>query len=374
MKIDSGDIISNVIDGVLEFATEVIKMKRAKKAAEQAAAVVNAMRKDAVPSDGLLSDQEMYLMGARYYNGTHGHPQNHKRALEYFNAAAEEGYPDAQFAMGMMYLNEEGGLTYCDEAARWLGEAAGKGHTEAMVELGNLLVSGRWLTDPELAVSWYENAAEYGHSEAQMKLFAMYFSEEAVKDRDKAAYFAKLAAENGVEGMAKVVSDFEYIGYSGDPAAVAEAYYEGKHGKDKDWKKAIWWLTRLADKGDAAAKFKLGKIYAAGESGEDEPTAKFFAKMWYEDAANAGYNDAQHNLALLHYQGYFGDVDYESAFKWMNQSAQSGDSESQFIAGVMYYNGEGVEQNQQAGLELIRKAALQGNEEAQEVLGQLERG
>ena len=234
MNIDSGDIISDVISGVLEFAVEVRKMKKAKKAAEQAAADFEAMRQNAVPSDGLLDSREMYLMGARYYNGTHGHPQNHKRALEYFNAAANEGYPDAQFAMAMMYLNEEGGLTYCDEAARWLGEAADKGHTEAMVELANLLVSGRWLTDPELAINWYENAADYGHSEAQMKLFAMYFSEDAVKDRDKAAYFARLAAENGVEGMAKVVSDFEYIGYSGDPATVAEAYYEGKHGKDEN--------------------------------------------------------------------------------------------------------------------------------------------
>ena len=128
----------------------------------------------------------------------------------------------------------------------------------------------------------------------------------------------------------------------------------------------------MADKGDVAAKFKLGKIYATGESGEDEQTSKFYAKMWYEEAANAGYNDAQHNLALLHYQGYFGEVDHEAAFKWMYQSAQSGDSDSQLIAGGMYYNGVGVEENQQAGLELIRKSASQGNEEAQEVLSQLE--
>lgn len=62
----------------------------------------------------------------------------------YFQAASIYGNPDAQFEMGRMLLDGEGGQSNIKQAARWLQLAAQKGHYKAEALLGNLLFqSGR---------------------------------------------------------------------------------------------------------------------------------------------------------------------------------------------------------------------------------------
>ena len=61
----------------------------------------------------------------------------------YFHAASFFGDPKAQFELGMMTLNGEGGRANPRQAARWLKLAAAKGHTRARALLGYLLFDGR---------------------------------------------------------------------------------------------------------------------------------------------------------------------------------------------------------------------------------------
>ncbi len=62
-------------------------------------------------------------------------------AQEYFmRAAANYRNPDAQYEMGKMFLNGEGGVkASARQAGRWLQLAAEKGHAGAQATLGNLL-------------------------------------------------------------------------------------------------------------------------------------------------------------------------------------------------------------------------------------------
>ncbi|WP_432757270.1 tetratricopeptide repeat protein [Consotaella aegiceratis] len=60
----------------------------------------------------------------------------------YFHAASYFGDPEAQFELGRMLLNGEGGRTDPRQAARWLKLAAGKGHVGAQALLGYLLFNG----------------------------------------------------------------------------------------------------------------------------------------------------------------------------------------------------------------------------------------
>jgi TPR repeat protein len=53
-------------------------------------------------------------------------------AFEYFKRAAEEGIVDAQFQLGMMYLNAVGMTQEDDDRAlEWFWRAADAGHQEA---------------------------------------------------------------------------------------------------------------------------------------------------------------------------------------------------------------------------------------------------
>lgn len=57
----------------------------------------------------------------------------------YVQAAANFGDPDAQYQLGMMLLNGEGGEQNSVQAARWLQLAAKKGNASAQAEFGNML-------------------------------------------------------------------------------------------------------------------------------------------------------------------------------------------------------------------------------------------
>jgi len=65
------------------------------------------------------------------------------RALEMFNYAATHfGDANAQYNLARMYLDGAGADKDSRQAARWLSLAAGKGHSPAQAQLGQLLFNG----------------------------------------------------------------------------------------------------------------------------------------------------------------------------------------------------------------------------------------
>ena len=65
-----------------------------------------------------------------YHVGPNGRPDLHQ-AIRWYRVAADHGEAEAEFQLGMIYLNGQG-VTECEETAlRWLGRAADGGHSEA---------------------------------------------------------------------------------------------------------------------------------------------------------------------------------------------------------------------------------------------------
>ncbi|WP_034491449.1 tetratricopeptide repeat protein [Afifella pfennigii] len=60
----------------------------------------------------------------------------------YTYAAAYFADPEAQYQLGMMYLNGRGGERNARQAARWLKLSADKGHAQAQAEFGRILFEG----------------------------------------------------------------------------------------------------------------------------------------------------------------------------------------------------------------------------------------
>ncbi len=105
-----------------------------------------------------------------HYHG-HGVRENDAAALQWFERAARQGLPDAQYHLGNMYAyglaalpaDADGGRL----AAQWYFEAARRGHAEAQYSLGILFLTGTGVqqSDSE-ATRWIEKAAAQGHADA----------------------------------------------------------------------------------------------------------------------------------------------------------------------------------------------------------------
>jgi TPR repeat protein len=79
----------------------------------------------------ITNPMAMYYLSALYLSGK-GVEQNEDLAFEYCKRAAEEGVVEAQFQLGMMYLNAVGIIQEDeDRALEWLWQAADSGNQEA---------------------------------------------------------------------------------------------------------------------------------------------------------------------------------------------------------------------------------------------------
>jgi len=71
----------------------------------------------------------MYLEGR-------GVPKDEKKAVEWFQKAAEQGMPKAQFRLGMMYAQGRGVPQDRAKADEWYKKAADQGNIDARKVLG----------------------------------------------------------------------------------------------------------------------------------------------------------------------------------------------------------------------------------------------
>jgi len=95
-------------------------------------------------------------------------------AAGWFYRSAEQGYADAQFNLGLMYVNGEGVEQDINHAVELFKKAADQGHVDAQNNLGALYYLGEGITrNEEKAIEWFEKAAAQGNEEAQANLEAI---------------------------------------------------------------------------------------------------------------------------------------------------------------------------------------------------------
>jgi len=95
-------------------------------------------------------------------------------AAGWFFRAAEQGYADAQFNLGLLYANGEGVAQDMVEAAKLFNQAAAQGHVDAQNNLGAMYYTGEGVPrDEQKAIEWFEKAAAQGNEEAQANLEAI---------------------------------------------------------------------------------------------------------------------------------------------------------------------------------------------------------
>lgn len=96
-------------------------------------------------------------------------------AAGWFFRAAEQGHADAQFNLGLLYLNGEGVVQNTSKAVEWFIRSAEQGNVDAQNNLGVIYLTGEGGVpqDKDLAIEWFKKAAKQGNDEARQNLEAI---------------------------------------------------------------------------------------------------------------------------------------------------------------------------------------------------------
>lgn len=175
-----------------------------------------------------------YETGAMYQNGR-GTPTDRKRAIEWFQKAAEQGHQQSILRLARMESNQK-------RFEREL-KLAESGNMESQYSVGTMYANGTGVdVDLEQARQWYTLAAEQGHEKAEYKLGYLYYRE------------------------------------LGDKTNVTEAFK---------------WFSMAARKGNAPAQFYLGRMYADGEAVSKNHNQ---ALKWLRLSMEGGFDQAREEM------------------------------------------------------------------------------
>lgn len=121
-------------------------------------------------------------------------------ALKAFGNSAKNGNPEAQYQIGIMFLEGEGMKANPEDAAYWFRKAAQNGHAPSQFAIGECFMNGIGVQqDSRMAAEWFWRAAEQGHPKASLYLARMYRDGIGMKkDIEKARKYYRRAAAAGI--------------------------------------------------------------------------------------------------------------------------------------------------------------------------------
>lgn len=228
---------------------------------------------------GLVDESDItlcYLIGKAFIWGNCGLPKDITKSLYYLEVSANAGCNEARYELGEIYYYGFDIDKDIEKAEYWYTLAANEGYVEAQHSLGYVFDCKE---DHEQSLAWFLRAADQGYVESQVKLGSIYYFRE--EDYDKAVYwFSKAANEY----------DINAIYY------LANCYLYG-HGCEKDIEQAIDLYKEAVSMGCSRSAFQIAQIYYYGEDGVEKNTKK--AKYWYRKAVDLGDAYAQEMLEEL---------------------------------------------------------------------------
>jgi uncharacterized protein len=283
-----------------------------------------------------------HLVGACFYYG-HGVKPSILKAIEWFQQAAKKRYADSFYMLGMIHetVDEENPKT--DEAIGYYEGAAKQGHPYAEYALGTIYLEKKmW---PK-AIHYYERAAKQNYDLAAFSL-AMVYREREPKKPEKAYEWFLVAAKQGHR-------EAEY--YTG-------LYNQLGRGTTKNMQQAVFWYERAALKKEKNALYHLALILMRNQKKPDS-----YIRRLLEQAAVLEHPHAQYNLAVMYQKGDGVDQDLRKAFLWYEKAAEADLDIAQYNLGMLYLQGLGTEKDVRKARMLLEKAAEHGLEVAEEML------
>lgn len=291
-----------------------------------------------------------------------------------FLQGAEQGIASAQLFVAQCYANGDGTEKDLAKALSWFEKAAAQGVPYAQYSCAMLYLTGQdpIKPDPAKGMEWLKKAADSGLPEAKTDLGLSYLEGRNIeKDEQKGLELIEQASD---------------MGYPHAQSMMAGVYLNGEEGV-KDERKGIMLLQQVANVGDPESQYNLGVCYMSGtgvgtltqeEKLSNEELKNLskdgalsdvqIAKYWLEKACEAGHPMAQQNLGLMMLQGAV-EGGKEQAVALIKKASDAGLPQSQYTLGMMYLTDASLKQKSSQAISLIKKASDQGFVQAQSDLG-----
>ncbi len=94
--------------------------------------------------------------------------QSDKETAKYYRKVADQGNADAQYALGIMYMEGRGVEQSYETAAKYFHKSALQGRADAQYQIALMYLNGEGVKHSSIkAKLWLRKAAEQGHKEAQ---------------------------------------------------------------------------------------------------------------------------------------------------------------------------------------------------------------
>jgi len=276
------------------------------------------------------------------------------------------------------------------EAIKYYLDAAQRGHTGAMNDLGGVFEYGRGVPkNMATALVWYERAAELGHAGAMAHLGQL--SEiglDVPQDLASAKqWYERAAALGNAAAMNNLANLFRYgRGVAPDPPAAANWYFKASQlglasamnslgelnedgtGVPQDFQAARTWYKKAADLGHADAMGNLGALFESGRGG---PQSLDTAREWYFKGTALNGRVAMYNLGAMLENGRGTEKDLPEAISWYERAAALEYPPALNELGRLYLAGAGVPKNYQRAKASFEQAARLGYAKAMNNLGLL---
>jgi len=244
--------------------------------------------------------------------------KDEERAVMLYRQAAAQGYPAAQFHLGLYHLSQGGGDegASCSsisnknqreqEAVRWFKKAAYQGHVGAQLRLMKCYQLGEGVeVDWAMGEKWLQcaRAVQPNEVEGVVRLHRL----SAAAEQGNVVYAqsnlgqplqqeCKIHLGGGQESTSSLMSSSMVQVYMW----AAECFEHGNEDQDQDTVEAVRLYRLSAEQGDADAQFNLGVCYATGTGVlRDESEAV----RLYRQSAEQGHAYAQYNLGVCYATG-----------------------------------------------------------------------
>lgn len=283
--------------------------------------------------------------------------QSYVEAETYYKLAAAEGNPNA--ILHLVYLYKKGFVNAPSETAvddlfsyaqNIMLERINEGKCSALYRFGKLYLLDRIVDKNEVvAAEWLAAAAQAGHVKAMLDLATLYRKGIGVNyDQDEAITLWKAAAS---EGAKDAMFELGFADALGD-------------GVDKNFYRAIEWLTQAAQRKHLKATVMLADIYT-GAFG-DENIDSTLALKWLLQAAQdpLAKPDISYRVGEAYKYGRGTERNLEKSFEYFERAAKAGNKDAAQELANAYRFGWGVEQQPIKSLKFTRLASNWGNDKA----------
>lgn len=215
---------------------------------------------------------------------------------------AEKGNAEAMFKLSRCYKNGIGVEKNYDKAVELIFKSAENGYVEAQLALGVWLLESH----PQEGFKWLYKAAEQGNAMAQQNIGFCYEKGIGIAQNYSEAFkWTKKAAEQDLIDAQWFLGD----------------YYKKGIGTNPNPTEAVKWYRKAADKNSPHAQYEMFKCYILGIGVEPNLAT---ANEWLIKAAEQGDWYARYNLAVAYYNGEGFPQDENKAVRMLQELAQEG--------------------------------------------------